>query len=371
MSAVDDAPPLFVVSADAQLADQIMQWLAVARWDVRWAVSLDRALADPDHLRCSILLVCVDTAKPERSKLLRRALARFPESVIVTVSEDGDDDFVAAEAIEAGVQECLAVGGLTQSALSRALSLAEARGRGHRRLAATSAELYEANQELSDFAHVVAHDLRAPVRLTALLADRLVAAEPGTARAFELADRLQLQLSYQERMLASLLEYVSLKTELPLPVDFDLIPVIEDGVGEMVHYFGLHPSAVRLVAPGSCNVQASELHVGRVIRHLITNAIVHHPNRLDLRLEIVVDDVGSTCRVTVADNGRGIPAHCRDQVFRPLERLATDAEGVGLGLSICRRIVEAYGGTIKVVPPGHYGAVLAMELPAVDSPVAV
>jgi len=67
--------------------------------------------------------------------------------------------------------------------------------------------------------------------------------------------------------------------------------------------------------------------------------------------------------ITIQDNGPGIPSKTRARIFEPL--FSTKAKGTGLGLTICRQIVEKHGGTIDLVDSTH-GAVFRMVLPRYD-----
>ena len=69
-------------------------------------------------------------------------------------------------------------------------------------------------------------------------------------------------------------------------------------------------------------------------------------------------------RVEVADNGPGIPADRRGQVFEPLVRVDETVEGSGLGLAICARVVRAHGGEIGLDDTAGGGATVWFELPA-------
>jgi signal transduction histidine kinase len=90
----------------------------------------------------------------------------------------------------------------------------------------------------------------------------------------------------------------------------------------------------------------------RVFKELIANACTFRessrPLRISLETKITAD---SRLAVTVSDNGLGVPAEYADQIFAPFRRMHSrdDFPGYGLGLSICRRIIEDFGGTIAAV----------------------
>jgi signal transduction histidine kinase len=73
---------------------------------------------------------------------------------------------------------------------------------------------------------------------------------------------------------------------------------------------------------------------------------------------------GDRWRIEVCDRGPGIPADQQERVFQPLARVNEDVEGSGIGLTTCRRIVEAHGGRIGLTDSAYGGTCAWFELPA-------
>ena len=96
-----------------------------------------------------------------------------------------------------------------------------------------------------------------------------------------------------------------------------------------------------------------------VFQNLFINAAQAMRGRGAIQATITADQRGQ--RVTVADNGPGIPAEARERLFRPF--FTTKARGTGLGLSIAKRLVELHGGTIAIHCPPAGGTVVAVALP--------
>jgi signal transduction histidine kinase len=98
-----------------------------------------------------------------------------------------------------------------------------------------------------------------------------------------------------------------------------------------------------------------------VLQHLIRNAIMHNPKPTVIQLSaIVVDDV---TRICVRDNGPGIAEEDRARIFDPFRRLAIGHEHAGLGLAMCRKIVEFHGGEITCASEPGDGAAFFFTLP--------
>jgi signal transduction histidine kinase len=80
------------------------------------------------------------------------------------------------------------------------------------------------------------------------------------------------------------------------------------------------------------------------------------------RIWVTVSDEGGHERVTILDEGPGMPPAVREQLFRPF--FTTKARGTGLGLATVRRLIEAHGGTVRVEAPSKGGTAVVIELPA-------
>jgi len=114
-------------------------------------------------------------------------------------------------------------------------------------------------------------------------------------------------------------------------------------------------------------VQASQLQ--QVFYNLITNAVhamedVKGNGVLTVKTELVSDAGASSVRVTVSDTGPGIPEELWDRVFMRFFTTKPEGKGTGLGLPICKRIVQEHGGRLELMPTGGRGASFRFTLPA-------
>jgi signal transduction histidine kinase len=108
-----------------------------------------------------------------------------------------------------------------------------------------------------------------------------------------------------------------------------------------------------------------------VFLNLITNAIeamhaVTHRARL-LRISSDVVQGSSTVLVTIEDSGTGIDGKDEERVFEPF--FTTKSKGMGIGLAICRAIVESHGGTVQASANDPYGTIFHLALPTGGSPM--
>lgn len=119
-------------------------------------------------------------------------------------------------------------------------------------------------------------------------------------------------------------------------------------------------SQIEFNIEGNCTVMADEA-LGSVIENIIRNAIRHGgANRIDIKLE-----GGSSCRIKIADNGKGIPVEIKESIFD--EGFSYGAHrGSGLGLYIVKKTIERYGGSIHVENNKPKGAVFVITLNCPD-----
>ena len=132
----------------------------------------------------------------------------------------------------------------------------------------------------------------------------------------------------------------------------DLVPLADD-----------HPLEIAVEADLP-RVVADRASVQHVLMNLVVNATKFSPPGEPIAIEVRRED--DDIRFTVTDHGPGIPADKRDRIFEKFVRLQDGGVGVGLGLFICRALVEAMGGRIWAADASDGGARMAFTLP-VDS----
>ncbi|MFN0253347.1 MAG: ATP-binding protein [Kofleriaceae bacterium] len=102
----------------------------------------------------------------------------------------------------------------------------------------------------------------------------------------------------------------------------------------------------------------------QVVVNVLLNAIQSlRPERSSNEIEVVLLESGEQIVLTIRDTGRGIPAALRDRIFDPFFTTRTVGEGLGLGLSVCRTIIEGFGGTIDVASTEGEGTTMTIALP--------
>jgi signal transduction histidine kinase len=202
----------------------------------------------------------------------------------------------------------------------------------------------------------VSHELRSPLtRMRVALA----LWEDGEPRR-----RLERNLAEMEAMVTELLELERLRAGRGVELaPHDVVEVVRDAVLA----FGDRPPGVSLgECPPSRTAPLDPDRVRSVLNNLLENALRHAlPDSAAVR--VAVRDQGATVQIAVADDGPGIPAEDLPRLFEPFFRVdrsrSRKTGGYGLGLSLCRRIMEAHGGTIEVRNREPRGAEFLLTFP--------
>ena len=231
---------------------------------------------------------------------------------------------------------------------------------------AKSDELARANRDLEDFAAIISHDLRAPMRALNYMTDDLEAtlAENRLDDARTKLAWIRSQSKRMSSMLTALLDYSSIgrKYRALEPVDTKALVTsianslpLEDGFRIAID--GTWPEIETLKAP-----------LDLVLRNLADNAIKHH-DRPGGVITMTVSDTKDALLITVSDDGPGIAAEHRQAIFLPFRTLvagdAAASAGIGMGLALVERTLENVGGSIRLVPAasGQRGATFEVVWP--------
>jgi signal transduction histidine kinase len=220
-----------------------------------------------------------------------------------------------------------------------------------------------ANAEVETFVYSVSHDLKSPlvslVGFLGFLRSDLGAAAQGDV-AFYL-DRMDAGVRYMEALIHDLLELSRIGRVQTEPSDVDLARMVREIADELAPN---HPEAT--VHVGELPVlHVNPLRARELFTNLVGNALTH-AGRSDVTVRVASEPLpDGGVRMIVADDGKGIPAAGREKVFGVFERLerATDDSGTGIGLAVCRKIVEQLDGDIRVVEARKGGATFEIVLP--------
>ena len=257
---------------------------------------------------------------------------------------------------------------LELSTQTRARTIAEAK------LLEKSREIERANRDLAEFAYVISHDLKAPMRALRYTTEDLSAAlgQHPDAEASKLIEQIREQTTRMSAMLLGLLTYsrIGRKREAVEAIDTrQLAETVARGThprpGFSVVVDGEWPTVPTLAAP-----------LDLVLRNLIDNALKHHDRREGTVRVTAAHTREDYLTITIADDGPGIPPEYHAAVFQPFVKLnaresAPVSDSSGIGLSLVRKTVETVGGTLLLssVAPAMRGTTVKIEWPIIEPDV--
>lgn len=238
-------------------------------------------------------------------------------------------------------------------------------------------ELERSNRELQDFAGIASHDLQEPLRKIQSFGDRLVK-HHGATLDEEGRDYLERMLDAAGRMqtlIQDLLTWSRVRSRPEELQDVELSLVVSEVLEDLE--VRLQKDGAKVIVGPLPTIMASPLQMGQLFQNLIANALKFHRSGVPpvVRVDAKIATHGSrhgglaskpAWEIRVADNGIGFDAQYAEKIFAPFQRLhgRTAYEGTGMGLAICRGIVERLGGTLTATSAAGEGATFLIVLPA-------
>jgi PAS domain S-box-containing protein len=229
--------------------------------------------------------------------------------------------------------------------------------------------LQRSNEDLEQFAYAVSHDLQEPLRMVGgflgVLRRRYREALPAEAQEF--IDRAVDGAERMTAMIRDLLEVSRVQTK---GADFAAASLSKPLAAALDNLTAsIAESGARIDIPAALPVVwGDQTQITRLFQNLIGNAIKYGRPGKPPHVVVSASPARDMIVVTVADDGIGIPEADRGRAFQPFQRLhGADTPGTGIGLTLCRRIVERHGGTIAIEEGPEGGALLRFTLPAVPS----
>ncbi len=228
-------------------------------------------------------------------------------------------------------------------------------------------ELRRSNEDLSQFTYAVSHDLREPLRMmsafSALLQNKY--AEQLDEGGRQMTDYILQGARRMDTLINDLLAYSRIESSKQPARAVDSGAAVQ---AALVNLAGVLESAgatvdVRQPLPWVC---VHAMHIVQLMQNLIGNAVKFRDiGRLPvIRISATVQD--SEALFSIEDNGIGIDSRHLEYVFRMFKRLHSEREGTGIGLALCRKIVESYGCRIWVQSELGKGSIFFFTLPVTD-----
>ena len=367
--------------ADARLIRELLVGAKGVSFDLKWAKRLSEGL---DHLAgANMDVVLVDLGLPETTGLDTFIKVHQKSQTIPVVVLTGlADEETAIKTVQMGAQDYIVKGQVESRFLVRSIRYAIERKEVEARLRRTleleqlteilenrvkqrTAELERRNKELQEFAFVAAHDLSEPLRkiqtfgslLEAKSADRLGGQERDyVSRMTGAAKRMQ-------ELLDALLKYSRVDTKGQEFRPSKLDDIVRDAVTDLEVVIRKVEARVKIdklpIAMGDPN------HLRQLFQNLLANSLKYHRQEVKPLIRVYGDENNGACRIVVEDNGIGFDEKYLDKIFQPFQRLhgRNEYSGTGIGLAICKKIVERHGGTITATSTPGKGSTFMVTLP--------
>jgi signal transduction histidine kinase len=224
------------------------------------------------------------------------------------------------------------------------------------KLSRNAEELSRSNADLEKFAYVASHDLQEPLsyitRYARLLNDRYDLDEDAN----RYMEHITQSSNRLQSMVDDILEYsrVGTRGESFEPVDFGaMVETAAISLDSLFKEYG-----VKLEVNDLPTIDADARQIHQLFQNLFSNAIKFHGDQAP-KITVSADEVAGQWQFSVRDNGIGIPPEAKERIFEMFQRLHTTEEhpGNGIGLAICRSIVERHGGSIWVESTPGEGSV--------------
>lgn len=242
-------------------------------------------------------------------------------------------------------------------------------------------QLRRSNRDLLEFAHVASHDLNEPLRKVSAFGD-LLQDECGNRLGDEGRLYLRKMIDASDRMrrlIDGLLAYSRISRNEAPKSSLDLKALADSVVDDLSDLIAT--TEANVIIGSLPEINANETQIRQLFQNLIANSLKFHREGVAPIVHVDGEILGkglpdhlhdthfplgdAVCKITVSDNGIGFSEKYRDRIFEIFERLHSKQEydGTGIGLAVCRKVVEAHHGTIHVHSTIGVGSMFEIYLP--------
>lgn len=219
-------------------------------------------------------------------------------------------------------------------------------------------ELAHQNQELSDYAHMVSHDLKSPLRsidtLTAWLKEDYK--DAFDANGEKTLSLIRTNVEKMDTLINGILEYSTIGKNQIDVYDVNLNNLINNILSILQV-----PENISIIKTDLPIIRGDKYRLQQLFQNLIGNAIAYN-DKAQGKIEIGFTDKNIFWEFYVKDNGKGIEDVYFEKIFKTFEKLENNGKSTGIGLSIVKKIVDLYGGTIWLTSKPNEGTTFYFTL---------
>ena len=204
-------------------------------------------------------------------------------------------------------------------------------------------ELESSNRGLQEYAHIVSHDLKSPLRSISALASWV---KEDYHEILDINGQNQLQMMQEkiegmDKLIDGILNYSSINSQNLENEMVDLNSVIHE-IREII-FIPEHVNVVIMNTLPVLNSDRTKMH--QLFQNLISNAVMHIPNKEGL-VKVSSEETNTHWQFSIEDNGIGIPKEYHEKIFKIFQSIGEGERSTGIGLSIVKKIVDLYEGDI-------------------------
>ncbi len=229
----------------------------------------------------------------------------------------------------------------------------------------TYRELERVNGELGDFTNIISHDLQEPLRTINSYVQLLSKKYKGKLdkQADEYISFIGDASKRLKNMINALLDYCRIGANEEKLEQVDCTHILEEIIASLQSL--IHKSKAKIKYESLPIVKANKAQLAQVFQNLIMNAIKFHKKNTAPEVTISASNDGNGYLFSISDNGIGIDLEHKDRIFQIFQRLHTreEYEGMGIGLTTCKKIVEKHNGKIWVESELGKGSIFYFTVP--------
>jgi signal transduction histidine kinase len=346
---------------DYVVTQELLEEAEISRFELDWVCTYDRGLAAIAANHHQVYLLDYRLGPDSGLELLKAALAQGCSQPLILLTGLGDHAIDQA-AMKLGAADYLVKGQIDTPLLERSIRHALERKQAETEQKRLMEALEAANQELQDFAYVVSHDLKAPLRGISSLADWLTSdyQEQLDQTGQDMLHLIKKRSRRMNELIDGVLRYSRLGRVREQRTRVDLNQVVTQAIEAIAPP---HHIAIIQETPLP-EIICENIRMQQVFQNLLSNA-VKYMDKPQGQAKIRCQEMAEYWQFEISDNGPGIAEKHFDRIFQLFQTLvpSEDTESTGVGLSLVKKIIEMHQGHIWLTSQPGSGTTFYFQLP--------